>query len=208
MWVLHVSCSRNPAKWVIYHTVEGVYSSPHLLKPPMWRISVRNIQCLVTLKMKQCLLIFTEPNPPTQPHLPVVLAWQREGDFCFGFSAGGQSFLGCGIRGDVAMFPLPRSSTLPSSLSGMASSAFHLPWEMTAAWLHSMQRSMQARDPANDAWASVKVSCRCRWFYIRSESQIFLCSQQGWYLCILSTCGSILLISFEVNTEFRLRVID
>lgn len=74
VWVLHVSCSRNPAKWIIYHTVEWVYSSPHLLKPPMWRISVRNIQCLVTLKMKQCLLIFTEPNPPP-PNPIFLLCW-------------------------------------------------------------------------------------------------------------------------------------
>lgn len=64
---------------------------------------------------------------PPRPHLPVVLAWQREGDFYFGFSAGGQSSLGCGIRGDVAMFPFPHFSTLPSGPSGVARGAFHLP---------------------------------------------------------------------------------
>lgn len=63
---------------------------------------------------------------PLRPHLPVVLAWQRGGDFYFGFSAGGQSSLGCGIRGDVATPIIPKFSTLPSSLSGMASGVFYV----------------------------------------------------------------------------------
>jgi len=44
----------------------------------------------------------------------------RRGFFYFGFSAGGQSSLGCGIREDVAMFFPLAFSTLPSVPSGIA----------------------------------------------------------------------------------------
>ncbi len=148
--------SGNTSHWweFIPHHISSVVEDPPLCDIKPWRgaSSWETYNVWQPRKVQRCLLILAEQKlwavkkhpsgakergfivlppstSPPRPHLPVVLAWQREGDFYFGFSAGGQSSLGCGIRGDVAMFPLPHFSTLPSSPSGIASSAFHLPWE-------------------------------------------------------------------------------
>lgn len=113
-------------------------------KAPIWRERKR-LHCSPSLHLSS-----------TTPSSCCAGFGSEKGIFILVFSAGGQSSLGCGIRGDVAMFPLLRFSTLPSSPSGIASSAFHLPWETAASCTvepaqSCVQRSVPARHPTHDA---------------------------------------------------------
>lgn len=148
-------------------------------------------------KAQQCPLIFTEqklwavkkrpsgakrkrphcPPPhstsPPRPHLPVVLAWQWEGDFYFGFAAGGQSSLGCGIRGDVAMFPPSLVfQPFPAVSLGQRAAAFHLLWE-AAAQSCAITRRAEVRVQSHE-WCMSKMLLQ---MISVSHSDISQCSQ-------------------------------
>lgn len=120
-------------------------------------------------KERGFIVLLPSTSPP-RPHLPVVLSWRREGDFYFGFSAGGQSSLGCGIRGDLTMqTPPPRYSTLPSSPSGIESSTFHLPWETAESCTVEVAQSLVITQCAEDCKHAISHMMHvqaCEWAHV------------------------------------------
>lgn len=118
-------------------------------------------------------IVLSASISPPGPHLSVVLAWQQEGDFYFGFSAGGQSSLGCGIGGDIAMFPLAHSSTFQQLLwdrvqhisSSMRNSSRLFRWGATKLCDHVVCKRLKSMQSPTWFVHACKHVLSCRGFY-------------------------------------------
>lgn len=150
-WRILHAVILNPVRCIIMRNLQCLATSQSAAMPPYFS-RTKALSCQkapIWSKKERGFIVLTPSTSPPRPHLPVVLAWQREGDFYFGFSAGGQSSLGCGIRGDVAMFPLPRLFFFNPSQQSLWDSEQHISSSMrngselrAARRSHGVQRSV------------------------------------------------------------------
>lgn len=197
------------------------------INPPARCIIVRNIQCLATLqsaampsyfhrtkalscqkapiwsKKKEASL---SPPPlhlasPTPSSCCAGLAAKR--GFLFWFRCWRSKFPGMwNQRRRCHVSPLPRFSTLPSSLSGIASSSISSSMRSGGAELRhhtacrgpcSIPRMMHEQDAAADDFSQ-----SLRYFSVLAASQSDICVL---FTIFCISYGSILLISFRVNKQ-------